>query len=130
MTDEDTPVVATIVRLHPERDLTAEDAPVTRVATTGRYCPHLHVRLDTTAHKVYCNGCDLEVDPFAFLLKLAGDWQRWSVYQKECQRRGKEARERLDEVLRLERNARARLKRVDPKAKQPEVPWGASNPSI
>lgn len=118
MTDE----LAPVVPIHPDRDLVDDDTPVQ--ADRKSHCVHRKVRLDQDAHRVFCRECDAEVDPFAFLLRLAGDGDRYTRHRKEAHRRAVAAQTRLEEVLRLERNARSRLKRLDPAVRPPEVPWG------
>lgn len=118
--------LAEVVRLHPERDLGDEDAPVATQPREGGYCRHARVTLNSELHRVTCRDCEREVDAFAYLQRLASDWERYATHRKEAQRRATEAHERLKELLRLEQNARARLKRLDPEAeaKAPQRPWG------
>lgn len=122
----DEATLAEVVRLHPDRDLTDEDAPVASAPRAPGYCSHKHIALDEELHRVICRDCDREVDPFKYLMRLARDWEGYARFRKEAIRRAHEARERLEEILRLERNARARLKRIDPDAAKsaPKVPWG------
>jgi hypothetical protein len=119
-------VLADVVRLHPERDLTDEDAPVTTRPRDPGYCPHRRIALDHELHRVVCRDCDKEVDPFKYLARLASDWERYATHRKEAKRRADEAHERLVELLRLEDNARARLSRLDPVAAKKALrrPWG------
>lgn len=114
--------LASVVPIHPDRDLGDDDAPVQ--AADQSPCAHRKVKLDQDAHRVICRECDQEVDPFAFLLRLASDWERYARHRREAERRANAAHARLDEILRLERNARSRLKRIDPDARPPAVPWG------
>lgn len=120
MSDE---TLAEIVALHPDRDLTDEDAPLHQ-EPKGYVCTHKTIRLDQTAHKAFCRQCDKEVDLFDYVWRLAGNWSVWVRHRKEAKRRAHEAQTRLDETLRLERNARARVKRRDPDVKLPAIPWG------
>lgn len=118
--------LAEVVRLHPERDLTDEDAPVAS-AERPPYCSHRQgAILNREAHKVLCKECGRELDAFAQLEKIAGEWERYATFRKEAKRRADEAHARLTELLRLETNARARLKRIDPDAEKaaPQRPWG------
>lgn len=118
---------AEIVALFPDRDLTDDDAPIHR--DPKDHCQHRKIRLDQDAHKVFCRECDAEVDPFMYLMRFAGDWEFWVRHRKEAERRAREAHTRLEETLRLERNARGRVKRHAPEAKLPHVPWGESRAS-
>lgn len=117
--------LAEVVAIHPDRDLEDEDAPLD-TKPRGPACLHRRIRLDTEAHRAYCRECDREIDPFAFLKGLAGDWERYMRFRKEAERRARAAEARLQELLRLERNARARLKKIDPDAERtsPQRPWG------
>lgn len=126
-TDDLASELAEIIRLHPDRDLEDDDAPIARVPSAG-HCLHRRVNLDTTAHRVLCRDCDREVDPFAVLVRLTGDWEHFARFRKESQRKAEEAHTRLKELIRLESNARARLRRIDPKAeKTVDRPWGAGS---
>lgn len=111
-----------VVILFPWEDVGDDAAPFQSGKRSS--CRHLLIRLDQDSHKTFCRDCNLEVDPFAFLLRLCHEWERWASFRKEAERRGAAASERLEETLRLERNARARVKRLDPTAALPEVPWG------
>lgn len=126
MADEHEEALADVVRLHPERDLGDEDAPVRTKPRESGHCPHRRVSLDHELHRVICRDCDKEVDPFKYLQRLAHDWERYAMHRKEAKRRADAAHERLVELLRLESNARARLKRIDPEAARtaPRRPWG------
>jgi hypothetical protein len=123
--EKDEERLAEVVSIHPDRDLEDEDAPVD-TKPRGGACLHRLIRLDVEAHRVYCRECDREVDPFAFLKGLAADWERYARHRKESKRRAEAAHERLREILRLEQNARARLRRLDPaeEKKAPPRPWG------
>lgn len=118
--------MADVVRLYPDHDLTDDDA-LMRQDSKPRDCSHRKIRLDQTAHRAYCRDCNLEVDLFDFVWRLAGQWEVWVRQRKEAKRRAVAAQARLDETLRLERNARARVKRLDPEAKLPQVPWGEAS---
>lgn len=124
MSDEPT---GEVVILYPWQDVGDEEAPF-RVEHRGR-CQHRLIRLDRDAHRAFCRDCNLEVDPFAFLLRLCGEWQRWAAFRVEAERRAKAAHARLEETLRLERNARSRVKRLDPTVELPSVPWGENSTS-
>lgn len=118
---------AEVVRLHPERDIEDEDALVRRDAKLSS-CFHRTARIDVPSRRAYCRQCDVELDAFGVLERIAGEIESYISQRKEFKRRIGEAQARLDETLRLERNARARLKKLDPKGKQPEIPWGETRP--
>ena len=116
---------ADVVRLHPDRDLEDDDATLHR-RRQSRDCRHRRATIHDDAHKLFCRDCDRELDPIRFLGELMGYWEHHVRHRKEAHRRMVEAQTRLDEILRLERNARARLGRLDPEAAKeaPEKPWG------
>lgn len=115
-----------VVILHPWLDLSDEESPLqfARTPRQSRYCAHRKVKLDRELNRVLCRECDAEIDPFKFLLRLTGDWSYWVDAREAAHKRAVAAQARLDETLRLERNARARVKRLDPSVKLPVVPWG------
>lgn len=102
---------------------TDEDAPVASEKRKS-YCPHRRVVLNQEAHRVICRDCRREVDAFAYLVRLANEWERWAAHRREAEKRARAAGARLAEILRMERNARARLRRIDPDARPPKKPWG------
>lgn len=108
--------------LYPAPDEHDDDTPATKLDHES--CTHRKVRLDTEARRVFCRKCNREVDPFTIIQRWAGDWTYITNWRVEAERRRLRADERLEEVLRLERNARSRLKKLDPKGKPPEKPWG------
>lgn len=81
----------------------------------GDNCPDFHrtgVELRDTQRRAYCKTCGIEVDIFDYLHRLAQDWA-WVVQRyRDATNRAKRAEARLEEALRLERNARGRLKRL------------------
>jgi hypothetical protein len=118
--------LAPVVRLHPERDLTDDEALVRR-AERPPFCAHRRgFTLHEESHTVTCRECERAIDPFEALLWVSREWERHVTFRKEAERRAREAGNRLKELLRLETNARSRLKRLDPAAakKAPERPWG------
>ena len=103
---------ADVVRLHPDRDLQDDDAALHR-RHQSLDCRHRRATIDDDAHKLFCRDCDREIDPIRFLTDLMGRWEIHVRHRKEAARRANEAQTRLDEILRLERNARARLGKLD-----------------
>jgi hypothetical protein len=106
--------LADILPLRPEFTVEDEQAPL-RSKERERYCPHDHVTVDSEAHRLTCRACDREVDSIAFLERLAGDWERYRQARDAAAGQARTARQRLEETQRLERNARARLKRLEAK---------------
>lgn len=87
-----------------------EDAPI-HPQEHRSYCAHRQVRLDEDAHRVYCRGCNREVEAYAFLRDLAKKWERYVGARKEAERRAKVAQANLAVLLRDEKNAKARKRR-------------------
>lgn len=117
-----------LVVLYPEPDEHDDATPATKDDPKG-YCRHRRVRLDEEARRIFCRDCDREVDAFSVILSWANDWARITRWRQEAERRRTRAGERLDELLRLERNARVRLRKLDPAAERAVAkPWGEGVP--
>lgn len=112
--------------LYPTPDEHDDESPAEK--EERKHCLHRKVKLDTEARRVFCRECDREVDAFTVILAWANDWTRITYWRKEAERRRARAGDRLEEILRVEKNARARVKKLDPQAKLPEKPWGDGNP--
>lgn len=112
-----------LVVLYPPQDEHDADQPATR-ADREEHCPHKRITLHEESRIVQCRDCGRRIDPFDVLVRYSSDWDRIVRWRKEAERRRKLAGERLDELLRLERNARGRVRRLDPKAKLPVLPYG------
>lgn len=69
--------------------------------------------LDAKTERAYCRTCKREIPLFHLLQMLAGDPARYIEARKETERRARLARGRLDELLRLERNVKTRLRRSE-----------------
>lgn len=87
------------------------DPPIRRRTRTS-FCAHRHSELDESARRVYCADCKEEVDAFGVLLNLARHRERYVGSIKRARSDARQAGQRLDEVKRMERNARARLRRL------------------
>lgn len=112
-----------VVLYAPEDEHDAEQ-PATRDDQPKEYCGHHRITLHEEPRTVVCRDCGRTIDPFDVLIRYSSDWDRIVRWRKEAERRRKLAGERLDEILRLERNARGRVRRLDPKAKLPVLPYG------
>jgi len=99
--------VADIIDLFPPAS--DDDAPVR--TKPHEHCMHRKAIIDEAAHRVYCRECDAELDPLERLLRIANDWERFIRERDRVVRDARVARVRLDELLRQERNARARIRR-------------------
>ena len=104
-----------IVDLGQYRVTRAEDpaAPPLRSAprTSVQDCYHMATVVDIRKRRVVCDACGVELDPYEVLSTLARGMDRFLAAEAEAKHRAKEAQERLDALLREERNARARARR-------------------
>lgn len=79
-------------------------------------CQHRYVALHESTHRLYCNedqgGCGEEIDMYEWIENLTRDWRNFKWRYKMAKQQTEAAEARLAEVLRLERNAKARLKRA------------------
>lgn len=112
--------------LYPPPDEHDDDTPATKQEHDS--CLHRKVRLDTEARRVFCRDCGREVDPFTVIQSWASDWTRITNWRAEAERRRARAADRLTEILRVEKNARARVRKLDPDATLPSKPWGEGMP--
>jgi hypothetical protein len=118
MADDDT--LAEIVPLFAEAEAAIDDAPIH--TQEAQRCFHDKLRLDTDARRVYCRDCGSEVDPFTGLVNFSKTFERYrsslDSLRAEVRRHGNS----LEEIKRLERNAKNRLKTVMRKL-PPEPEW-------
>lgn len=82
----------------------------------GGYCPHKRANINHGMRQLVCRDCEADLDPFDFLHRLTQEADRWRQARIHAQQRARAAEDRLQEILRLERNARARLKRIEGKS--------------
>jgi hypothetical protein len=68
--------------------------------------------VDATSRKVTCKACGDELDAFDCLLEVAKQHQSNNEHLARLEKDSKEARARLDNLLREEANAKARVKRA------------------
>jgi hypothetical protein len=87
------------------------EVPVVR-QPRQRFCRHGRFRLDETARRVYCGECEQEVDAFGALYAIATMFERVNSQYKHAQAEAKHVEQRLEELKRLERNAKARVRRT------------------
>jgi hypothetical protein len=106
-TDHDEPS-AEIIELRPGQDADDDSRPIARKERTYAPCRHAAIRLDADVRRAYCRECDQEVPCFDYLMGLAGRWERFIAARREAERRMRVAQANLDELLRDERNAKAR----------------------
>lgn len=102
-----------IVQLFPGTEKAEHEAPL-RTKERPPFCEGSHKRLelDTEARRIYCKDCGREIPAFDALLDLIRYWERYLLAIKEAKRSAAHHQERLDEVKRKERNAKARVRRI------------------
>jgi hypothetical protein len=82
------------------------------VKRDSNYCLHRPVIVDERKRCVYCATCKAPLDPFAELLKVANEHERYRNDMQEKKAETKGAQARLDLLNRLETNTRARLRKL------------------
>lgn len=92
------------------RDST-EDAPLRRRRGRTRFCLHRRLELDEEARRVYCSDCEAEIPAFDALVKFSREFERWVIARDRARAEAVRASERLADLKRQERNAKARLRR-------------------
>ena len=111
MEDGDEPL-DNVVEL-PPRDPDAEIEPPIRRVRSRNACYHKKVIMDADARTLACKDCGSMVDWVDWLDTLVREWERYVYHWRDTRRKIREADARLAELLRLERNARARLGRLN-----------------
>ena len=66
--------------------------------------------LDEEAHKLYCQHCGQEFDPFNFLADLVSDWEKWNRQYRAARQQVVSVESRLALLRRREKLARARIR--------------------
>lgn len=94
------------------REHKAADTDAPLLWEYGGYCGHGKASINEHLRKLTCRECSAQLDPFDFLLRLSRDTSRWITARKSAEVRAREASARLSELLRQERNVRARLARL------------------
>jgi hypothetical protein len=119
VSDDEDDQLADVVSIHKDRDLQDDDRPLfsdrarqQQEAERATFCPHRRYELDDEKHRVFCRDCKREVDAYAVLHDLARAPERYIGSRREAQRRSKIATGNLEDLLRQERNAKARLRRA------------------
>lgn len=102
---------ATIIQLRPGQDAGDEQRPLKTGARAKDFCVHRRNELDVEAQRVHCRDCGREVPAFDVLHDLTRGWERYIEGRREAHRRCKVAEANLSELLRAERNAKARRRK-------------------
>lgn len=89
-----------------------EDAYPVREHKPSRRCDHRQTRFSKASRRLICLKCGEEVDAFDVVLKLAADRERLDQQREHVIRGCRMGEARLAEILRQERNAKARMRRL------------------
>lgn len=76
------------------------------------WCRHKPCTIDSDRRKITCNACEAQLDPFDVLLAVARDLDQYKASRAMYEKDAKRAFNRLEELKRQERNAKARLRRL------------------
>jgi hypothetical protein len=69
-------------------------------------------RLDVEAKRLYCGGCGVEINAFDWIEWYIEQWKHQNTRYRQAKQQADETEKRLASLQRLERNARARVRRV------------------
>ena len=86
-----------------------DEAPVRTGERT--WCQHDQVTVDEVCRRVYCRNCGREVDAFGALLKFARRYESYERRVRELKREAAAVGQRVTDLKREERNAKARARR-------------------
>ncbi len=81
------------------------------------HCRHRPATIDVEKRRLTCDKCGASLDPFDFLAGLSHDFDLYTVPLARLKRELEQTAAKLEETKRKERNARARLKRLQGKLK-------------
>lgn len=106
--------MAEIIEFKPRVHDVDEDAPLRKRPRdpSKRLCMHQRLELDQDVRRVYCKDCESEVDLFDALVKFARDFERHVEHRDRAKHEARRAQERLTDIKRQVRNAKAQLRRV------------------
>lgn len=74
-------------------------------------CRHRRHTLDETAHRMYCSECRQEVDCFDWIVEYTRKWARFNTEYRQAIKQADEARTRIAELERIEKNTKARIRK-------------------
>lgn len=76
-------------------------------------CKHPRpLTLDVEAHALVCQKCGQVLDAFDFLLDLTSRWERFNAGYRAARQQEKAALARVENLRRVERNAKARIRKA------------------
>lgn len=114
MTDETTGSGGEVVLFPKIKDgADAITPPAERTKKPYDACRHRRkVLLDKEAHQLTCADCGQVLDCFDWIYDYVGRWDTENTLYRQAQQQRRDAGERLAELLRLERNAKARVRKA------------------
>lgn len=90
------------------------DAPVERKAG-HRDCRHKQVELDVVGRVIRCKECEQVIDPIDWIETLSREWERYVYRWRSARAKCEGIEKAVEELERVEKNARARLRRLNGK---------------
>ncbi|EGN4669281.1 hypothetical protein ISC94_003547 [Escherichia coli] len=76
------------------------------------YCHHAFVRVDEKERQVRCKICGAVVEPFDWMLSVAKRETRLADNVRLLRQEEQERRKNIEKIIQIERNAKARIRRV------------------
>lgn len=76
------------------------------------YCHHASVRVDEKERQVRCKICGAVVEPFDWMLSVAKRETRLADDVRLLRQEEQERRKNIEKLIQIERNAKARIRRV------------------
>jgi len=87
-----------------------DQAPL-RIRST-KFCRHKHIIVCEKSRTLECDACGATIDPFDFMLRWAREDRFLEFRMKQLKEELKRLGEKLKKLKRMEKNAKARLRRV------------------
>lgn len=106
-----------VIELFTAADRARQNAPLTTKPPDygKKFCRHERIDLARDNRRAYCRDCGEERDLFDVLERFASRFEHYIATLKEAQRSAKAAREELADLMRQERNAKARVRKANAK---------------
>lgn len=92
------------------------------------YCRHGRFVVDAGERTCRCGLCNREVDPYVALRSLAESWETWKKRREHAKAQAQAAEQRLRELLKDEKNAKARIRRAKSRSNPINPPPAAADP--
>lgn len=89
-----------------------ERAPIHGSGKRPKHCDHDQVMVDPVERRVTCDDCHAEIDPYRALHHLSMQIDRYDYSVRRARDELQVVRAQVDEAKRIERNTKARLRKV------------------